>query len=234
MRRQSGYKYFGVFGLILCWVMQSCSHKGAPASGLELADSLFVLRDIKSSLVSKQFFYDEKGLLYVDSTEKQPFKKLDFFQRSKLVVFATGFDSAYVVSSMNAFFISKQQKIGSYTPIILSVDADDYSALVYELLDESNNPVARYILHGGECAGPEYDDGTTLEYCPEKESSINNDIISSYVLHIYIREDSTLAPARIDSISYNSKVLPKGIIETRQTDSVSYRRMTRDGEFRDL
>ncbi len=143
------------------------------------------------------------------------------------------FDSSYVQYA-DAHFIARQKAIGAYTPVILQVNADDYSALQYILLDSTFHPVAHYCLHGGSCAGPASDDGKILEYCPEKQSVINGDEIRSYVLHIFISEDTASVPATIDSVNYISKVLPSGKIETRLVDSVSYKRIIGSSEFRDL
>jgi hypothetical protein len=202
------------------------------ADNFVLPDSLFAMQNLISTAALSNIYYDSLGNVYADSTKKIRFKELSGDQ---VMSFLQGidFDSSYLRYT-KAHFIARQNPIGDYTPIVVLVNADDYSALQFVLLDKYFKPVAHYCLHGGFCAGPEADDGKIMEYCPEKQSVINGDEIRSYVLHIFVSDDTTVSPATIDSINYMSKVVPTGKIETRQVDSVSYKRLIGNGEFRDL
>ena len=223
-------KFIGII-LSFSLVLASCVNN-KQAGNFSLPDSLFAMQNLTNTAALNNICFDSLGNAYADSTKKICFKELSDDQVMRLLQ-GIDFDSSYL-RYINAHFIARQNPIGDYTPIIVLIDADDYSALQYVLLNRSFQPVAHYCLHGGFCAGPAADDGKIMEYCPEKQSVINGDEIRSYVLHIFVSEDTTNSPATIDSVNYVSKVLPTGKIETRQVDSVSYKRLIGDGEFRDL
>ena len=233
MRYMASYRIAYIFILAaFVSLMQSCKSSSDPSKNFTLPDSLFVMRNISGSQALANIYFHD-GNAYTDSTRKVRFSTLTQYQKLRLVAHAGLFDSSYL-SYIDAYFIARQNPIGNYTPIILHISGDDYSAVQLILLDTSLNPVAHYTLHGGECGGPASDDGKTMEYCPEIQSTIKDDEIRTYVLHIFVSDDSASLPARIDSISYLSKILPTGKIETRKLDSVSYNRVINSGEFRDL
>ncbi len=218
--------------VLIAMVLASCTHHNKREK-LTLGDNLFALKNLDGTAMLKNLHFDSLGNAYLDSTMKTRFTKLTEAQKQVLLPGIDFFDTSYVRYA-DAHFISKQDAIGSFTPIILLINADDYSAIQYVLLDSSFHPVAHYLLHGGECAGPASDDGKIMEYCPEKQAVIHGKDIHSYVLHIFVSDDTTSSPARIDSVNFISNVLPTGNIETRRIDSVSYKRMIGCGEFRDL
>lgn len=84
----------------------------------------------------------------------------------------------------------------------------------------SNQPVSHLILNGGFFAGPyEYNDSLT-SLGEEKHSKIKGNTIHSYSLNTYIWSDSRNDSAFVDSITYISKILQNGRINTEKIDSV--------------
>ncbi len=238
--RTTIYTLLGLF-LLACSNGQTANKEGnLIATTAQLPDSLFPFHNIKNSLVTEKFYYDrETFFLYTDSTKKRAIVHLDSLQKLKFIApvmvveFKTQFkdnpnlDTNYVVNFMNAFFISKQNKVYDFTPVIASVSGDDYGALFYIILDESFRPISHYRISGGFCAGPWDGPDSTIQMCPDRQSFLNDTEISSYELNEFIRPDSLKRPSIIDSITYLTKILPSGQIETKRLDSIRYERMAK-------
>ena len=97
------------------------------------SDSLFVLKSILSTDIQKKFYLDDTSAsfqLYLDSTKKKPFVKLDSLQKIKLLAPAISMDPIWVATDQDAYFISKQEKIGDFDVIIIETSGTDYAALV--------------------------------------------------------------------------------------------------------
>ncbi len=185
----------------------------AENSLFQLPDSLFPLHDIKNSL-----FFREKS-------DKDLFLELDSIQKRKLIASIIKSDNDLVsMQYMQVYFVAKQKKIYDFMPIILQAEADDYSALFYILLDKNSNPVSYYRMSGGLCTGPD-DHDTVVKYCPVRQSFLNGNEIKSYSITEFYIPDSIIHPAIFDSISYLSKILPSGQIETKKIDSIRYTKM---------
>ncbi len=206
--------------LILFLVLFSfaCSHqtdRDYNQDIFQLPDSLFTLNNIKNTF-------------FTDSLNEDLFVKLDSNQKKKLIVPMVISDlkmtnENYIMNNMEARFISVQRKIGSFVPITVWVSGGDYSALFYILLDQTFTPISYYRLNGGFCAGPiELD--SMLEYCPIRHSFLNDNVIKSYSLTEFYIPDSIARPSIIDSVSYESKILVNGLIETRKVDSLRFYR----------
>lgn len=123
------------------------------------------------------------------------------------------------------YFVSKQKKFLSYQPIIISIEADDYYAIILMIFDSNKNLISWKELSGGLCAGPsEYED--RMEICPISYSIINNatdfTFISSTeiipIIDSVVIQDSTL----IDSLTYHLSINNNGIINKQLTDSVRF------------
>lgn len=221
------------FFLILTLV--GCSSHSVDSN--QLPDNLFLYKDIKNSLLVNRFYYDPKDdySLYPDSTKSNKFVFLDSIQKLRIIVpimladygdpKKSAIDSNYIMNLMPARFISKQNKIGDYTPIIVWVNADDYGALIYILLDKNLNPISHFIMNGGPCGGPVSETDSLVELCPVKQSFLNGNHISSYIIKEFVRIDSIKKPSIIDSVRYLSTILPSGQIETKWLDSTRYERM---------
>jgi hypothetical protein len=221
------------FFLILTLV--GCSSHSVDSN--QLPDNLFLYKDIKNSLLVNHFYFDPKEdyFVYPDSTKSRKFVFLDSLQKLKLLIPVMmtdygyqktgGIDSSYIMHLMPARFVSKQSKIGDFTPIIIWVNGDDYGALIYVLLDKALTPISHLVLNGGLCGGPVSETDSLVELCPVKQSFLNGNQISSYVLTEFVRKDSIKRPSIIDSVNYLSTILPSGQIETKQLDSTRYERM---------
>jgi hypothetical protein len=196
-----------------------------------LPDSLFVLKNISSSDITKNFRYDYKtDSYYTDTTKKISFIGLDSNYRKKIL--APAFDKLNLeffnkcgwTWFMPAFFISKQEKVGDILPIIVHSSGTDFSAFILVTLDKNCNVVSSYILKGGACAGPT---------CPLIHSVLNKDKISSYILYFMARPDSIsmTIPTTIDSISFQSKINADGKIVSKKVDSTRFKRLVKWNEL---
>jgi hypothetical protein len=210
-----------------------CSNNKAVGTGsLQLPDSLFAFHDIQNSLFVNQFWYDKKHdfEFYSDSIRKISFVKLDSIQKMKLIVpivtSELGVDTSYVIRSMEARFISKQKKVGEFTPIVVWVNGDDYQELLYLLLDKNLTLTSHFVMYGGPDSGPSDRADSTMILQPYRHSFIKGNEIRSYALFERLRVNSVERPSIFDSITYISKILPTGQIKTQRVDSIRYERMS--------
>lgn len=183
-----------------------------------LPDSLFPLKNI-----SKTEIPDDLKLKYhdLDSSEKMAYVAPIFLKDKSHSI-----DLDYFIHWQTARFISKQNKIEDFTPIIVSIGGDDFDAIYYILLDKTNKPVSGFQIGGsGICGGPEEVSDSLLRVCPIRRSYLDNDIISTNILTMTFQPDSVKHPTFFDSVTYISKVLPTGIIETKLLDSIRTQRM---------
>ncbi len=231
--------YYTFLGIILL----SCSNKTTNknndkviADKFQLTDSLFPYHNIKSSLITKRFCYDkEKDICFTDSTKQKTFVFLDSIQKVRFIAPAIldenkgneNITNEYVAHFMAAYFISKQKKIYEFTPIVVAVNGDDYEALFLILLDKLNTPVSFYRISGGFEGGPIEETDSTLVLGPDRESFLNDTEIYSYELYEIKKLDANKRMSIIDSITYKSKILPSGKIETKTLDSVRYERKSK-------
>ena len=197
----------------------------------ELADSLFILKNITTCNITDSFHYsntvENPGLNY-GFIRKLYFVALDSLQKLKIiapVLKNLTKDSIYAAHQMLAYFISKQEKVGYYLPIITWISGDDFAALILILLDSDNKPVAHFTLHGGFDGGPSDLNDSIVVFPTQSHSILKNDHISSYELKIYkninIPDDTYI----IDSISYSSIIHSNGNIQTKKTDSARIKRV---------
>lgn len=193
----------------------------------DLPDSLFVLKDIKNLDEDIKFWTDDKYELCTDSITKTHYVVLDSIQKVKLIVPVTSFGGDYLIHFMNAVFVSKQKKIGEYTPIIIHLNGDDYGSLIYIVLDKDLKAVSSLELEGGFCAGPTKINDSLCILCDHKESFLKGKEIFTYVLKESTKTLDSLTMANYDSLSYQSRILSSGIIETKLIDSTRIVRMAK-------
>jgi len=202
------YSIIVVF-FIGCSNSSTQSYSNLPAA-CSLPDSLFVFKNISNSLIAEKFYYDLDNSAYTDTSKRIKLFQLNTSQKKQL------FDSDWIVSDWQVYFVSKQSKIESFTPIIVSAGGTDYSALILILLDSTCHPLSNFILSGGEC-------GIDPKECDFKQSYLNGRQIKSYIRTIVDREnlyesDSIL----VDSVNYNTEILPNGTFRSKQIDSIRY------------
>jgi hypothetical protein len=209
-----------------CCFQVSCS---APPTSHDAAFSAswFALHNLTSTGQADHFLYDEKGY-YTDSTRKVPFTALDSFQKMTYLMPVLECDSEYLKQFMPAHFISIQEKVKGFTPIIVELSGDDYWALHYVLLDEKHLPVSDLLVHGGFCSGPAGETDSTYTECPIRHSFFRGDQVDSYELHVTHSTSRIPKPDIVDSISFRSVILENGTIRTQRTDSVRYVRAMTD------
>jgi hypothetical protein len=232
-----------IYCIFLGLILLSCSNKTANndnnkavVDNFQLSDSLFPYQNIKSTLITRRFCYDrEKDIRYTDSSKRKTFVFLDSSQKVRFIAPAIidenkgneNINNEYVAHFMEAFFISKQKKIYEFTPIVVAVNGDDYGALFLILLDQLNSPVSFYRISGGINAGPVEETDSTLILGPDRESFLKDTEIFSYELSEIKKLDTIKRMSIIDSITFKSKILPSGKIETIKLDSVRYERKSK-------
>ena len=215
-----------VLGLILgIGILISCSMKiDKNVDKFDLPDSLFALNKIDNT---DFIFYNvkEKGNnLYIDLSKKTEFIALDSNYKlrilSPILKQELGVEKDYVDLFMTSYFISKQEKIENYQPLIIWTSGDDYCSLILILIDSTLNPVSHFVLNGGIFAGPyELNDSLTC-LGEEKYSKIIGSEIQSYTLNKYVWTDSRNNTTFVDSIIYKSQILENGQIKTEKIDSI--------------
>jgi hypothetical protein len=184
-----------------------------------LSDSLFAFKNIKSTILPPD---STINLIDLDSTQKMKFIVSAVTKERKGDI-----DADYVIHFMTASFVSKQNKIGDFTPIIAKVNGDDYSGLFYIILDKSFNPISSLLVSGGLCAGPNEISDSSLQMCPVINSFFKDNTVSSYILTETINPPKIKTELAIfDSLSYISTITSTGQIETRLIDSLRFRRQS--------
>jgi hypothetical protein len=214
--------------LLLCsatiMVFLSCSNstnqhytnQGSTSSCLP--DSLFAFKNISNSLVAEHFYYGTNNLCYTDSTKKIKLVLFNDTQKKQFIDSIFPYSNEWITGDWQIHFISKQNKIESFTPIIVSAGGTDYSALILILLDSTCHPVSNFILSGGEC-------GDDPVECDFKQSFLNGKQITSYVRSIIDKENLYNADSLlVDSVNYVTEILPNGRFETKKIDSTRYKR----------
>lgn len=194
---------------------------------LNFPDSLFAFNDLKNSAVVRQF--DWEG--FTDSTKTKKLVRIDSLTVVKLLYPVNAIQTGSYSYFMTSFFyISKQHKIGDIQPIIIWGNGDDYSELILLTLDQKGAPIDFYSLHKNDCSGTWTEEDSLMAICPIKQSTINSNIIKTYINNVCypldtIAQSTTSDFARIDSIAFESTILPTGKINSRQVDSVRFHRL---------
>ena len=220
-----------LFFILISVSLFSCSsnQEEQTTDSFQLPDSLFAFENLENTLFADNMFWDPKDdtKVYIDSTTKKAYIKLDSLQKKRLILPITDIDSNYVIQYMDAFFVSKQKMIGEFTPITIYLYGDDYAALLYILLDKSLKPISHSTVNGGHFFGPiEGDNKETLP--PILHTFFKDDKFYSYSLTETIILDSIDHPSIFDSVSYESNILSSGAIQTKRIDSVRFERMPKE------
>ena len=212
-----------LFGLLILLGFSCSVNTRMKVDKFELPDSLFALINIESTdIVNKVRYIDNK--LFLDSSRKVEFIALDTTYKTKILAPILkkdmGIDKDYVESFILSYFISKQDKIGDYQPVIIWTSGDDYTSLILALVDSSLNPVSHLVLNEGLFSGPYEVNDSLTSWGEDKCSHINGTIINTYTLNTYVWTDSRNDSAFVDSIIYKSQILQNGQIKTEKIDSI--------------
>ena len=213
--------------IIFCiLLLVSCSTGKTQQENL-LSDDHFVFKNLKNTSLIHSFKY-QNNRLFSDSTFRTEFVPLDStFIRLILAPILKkdlGVDAGYTVKFTLSHFISKQEKLGQYQPIVIYSTADDYASLILAVLDSTFNPISHLILSGGLFAGPYEANDSLTSWGEETFSKINNNEITSFVSKTYVWTDSRDDSEFIDSLLFSSKIRDNGTIETKLLDSLRIKR----------
>jgi hypothetical protein len=188
------------------------------------ADSLFVYQGISSSEIVENSVYDFYNL-FVDSTKKRAYLKLDNKSKLKLLTTVLKMDTIWIKEDIQAFLISKQEKIGNIQPIIIQTLGTDFDALLLVNLDQKGNFVFGTFLNGGENGGPLSESDSLVICRPYIRCFFVNNHIKSYSLNAMIKDPNHNNIAIIDSINFESTIELDGTIKTQKLDSFRYKRI---------
>ncbi|MGL1886694.1 MAG: hypothetical protein OCD76_09280 [Reichenbachiella sp.] len=144
--------------LFLIALAISCSNNSdSNKVEFNLSDDLFALKNITNSQSLNNIFYTENRLFY-DSSKKIEFTVLDSIAKQKILApimkIDLGVDVEYTQSFMKSYFISIQNPIGKFKPIVIWTSGDDYTSLILTLIDSTCTPVSHVLLSGGVFTGP--------------------------------------------------------------------------------
>jgi hypothetical protein len=178
-----------------------------------LPDNLFVATGLKQSMILEDFKHDKHWDYFY---KKKRLIALDSLQKTKLLEPFVQWFPAY---QYIAHFVSKQDKIGEFQPIILRVVGTDYLTLWLLLLDNECKPVSVFYLEGKNCEGPWETDSTIMD-CPIKRNKFKGNKIDSYEIRKtdFLNTDKSI----IDSLVYATEISEKGEFKTKRIDSVRY------------
>jgi hypothetical protein len=188
------------------------------------ADSLFVYQGILSSDVVESSVWDF-DYLFVDSTKNRSYLKLDEKSKLKLLLNILKMDTIWLKEDIQAFLISKQEKIDTIQPIIIQTEGTDFEALILVNLDQKGDVVSGMYLNGGENSGPLSGSDSLIICRPYIRCFFKNNHIKSYSLNAMIKDPNHNNIAIIDSINFESTIELDGTIKTQKLDSLRYNRI---------
>ncbi|MCR8556884.1 hypothetical protein KXD93_04495 [Mucilaginibacter sp. BJC16-A38] len=164
------------------------------------------------------------SVMYADSSQKQRYKPLSANQRGYFLApfLPKDYGVKYAKDIMYAWFVSKQNKIGNFQPIILQVEGNDYESLSLILLDENYKPVSELNLDE-ENILPEHRDNLNLIYNLKSYSILNKNVITSYRITEIRYKDSTERSIVVDSNVFKSIINKDGTISTKQMEKIKSR-----------
>lgn len=186
-----------------------------------LADKNFLYKDLKSTkdidvLFNPTVFHKA----YADSAYKHEYTPLTPDQKVRLIAkfISKELDGAlesYPRDLMEAYFISKQKKIGDLQPIIVHITGDDYGSFTMILLDKTGLPVDGYNLSGGKLPGPIDNGDSSFYFEANSYSFINQDRITTIRLQSTQFADSLKKPSITDSMVFKTTISKKGNFNTK-------------------
>jgi hypothetical protein len=185
-----------------------------------LADKNFAFKNLQDiSTLWNNHKYGDDNKLFSDSTYRIALVPLTRQQKEKIIapflLKELSIDNVnYIVQGMQAYFISKQNKIGTVQPILVMITGDDYTSLTMILLDKNNHSVNGFNLFGGMQPGPT-EKGDSLLIIPlDRYSVIAGNVITSYEVTHTDYSDSLKRPTLVDSVVLKSVIGDAGKIIT--------------------
>jgi hypothetical protein len=190
------------------------------------ADKNYPYRNLKNTLPVANLIKFDRDRGYTDSTKKRVLVELSKQQKLHLIApFISReltVDNKYAVDLMQAYFISKQDKIGQFQPIVIYITGDDYTSLTMIILNKNNDYVSGFNVHGGMLSGPEEVGDSIEKFEARRYSIIGKSEITTFKIDESDFTDSLKRPSIIDSIVFKSYIDNKGKIKTKQILKKSY------------
>ncbi|MES2278222.1 MAG: hypothetical protein V4592_19485 [Bacteroidota bacterium] len=186
-----------------------------------LPDTKFVYKNLTNTFALDLYTKYLDNKLYTDSTRKTAFTALTPTQKLKLISpFISKLldvNDKYAVDLMQAYFISKQPKIGEFQPIIVSISGDDYNSLTMIILDKNCHYIDAYNVNGGMQPGPNMIGDSTIKIELRSYSIIDKDNIQSIKIdETYSTDSIKKKPSIIDSTVFKTSVDRFGKFKTKQ------------------
>ena len=187
------------------------------------SDSQFVFNGISTTEIVEKSVWGF-NYLFVDSSKKKAYLKLDNNLKLQLLPNILRMDTFWIKEDIQAYLISKQEKIGNIQPIIVQTNGTDFGALLLINLNEKGDEISGMFLNGGENSGPLEDLDSVLLLRPFKRSFFNYNQVNSYSLSAWVNKYKTNKPDIVDSVTYRSTIEMDGTIKTQKIDSVRIKR----------
>jgi len=184
-------------------------------------DSLFFYRGISSSDIIEKSVSDFYNL-FIDSTKKTAYLKLDNKTKLKLLPFVLKMDTNRIKEDISAFLISEQPQIGNIHPIIIRAWGTDFSSLILVNLNENNDFVSGKYLYVGEvdAYGDRFDSDSITILQPYTVCYFENNHIYSSSVTTTLQKNRSKNTDIIDSVSYRTTIESDGLIKTFRLDSI--------------
>ena len=167
---------------------------------------------------SKFKYHNVKQISFPNDTNE--YVSMDSIQKNILFKPYLANDLKAISFGFDAYFVSKQEKISSLTPIIVEISGTDYSSQWLMLLDSNFVTISKIEL-GHEESGPRFANDSTNTLWPETINYFSHDSIRTISV---IKTERNQGPSNliVDSIICVRKILSNGEIITIKSDSLRF------------
>jgi hypothetical protein len=199
-------------------IIKDALNQGSVPLKFTLHDSLFKFKNIESTE-------------FLRRTRIESLTPLDSFQKRILIKpFVRYFKDQ--LEAWDARFISKQNKIGDYQPIIMYLLTTDYLAIWLMILNKDLEPISYVIIGGqGDHTEPEISEKDStykdlpIKYCDFKDNQI---ILHSIVATVNYKNEKK--QSLIDSTNYQITLNSEGKINVLKINGFQYYRLYKGTE----
>jgi hypothetical protein len=193
-----------------------------------LADKNFIYKNTRNTKDIKFTAKLSNGKIYTDTTYKTAFVELTESQRIQLIAPFVAkemrMDETYVKGYMLAYFISKQNKIAEFQPVIIEIIGNDYSSLILIVLDKNNKPVDGLNLENGNQGNYVNIDDSLTRHDKACYSYLDNDVVTKYEIIETNYKDAAKKDIIIDSNVFVSTISQIGKITTKQVVKAHFKK----------
>jgi hypothetical protein len=188
-------------------------------------DSFFAFKNLENTELLS--FYGSKGSTFTFKGKQVKLTPIDLKTlkswNNKLGFLDTSVYNFDPEFGTTFYYFSKQDPINNIQPIIIFGDGDLFAELISITFDKYNKPIDFYSLRDMNCAGMDEIGDSLALLCPQKNSYLTGNKIRTYINDIYFKLDksdsSVSNKAKIDSILYETTILPNGKFKTAKVDS---------------